>query len=519
MKKILQFWMVISLLSCNDWLRVEPETSVTFTNYFKNESDIETFFNSIAGSMRQVCMGKQPYYYISIDAESYTYDIKGYAELDRDTYLPEESTTLSIDWGGFYNVIYLANVLIENEYRFENVSPERAKFWLGQAHFCKAMAYYRIAQIWGDAPITKGSESIAPEGKKPALEVLQEAAKEAALALTLPDYSRLTDSRGNVITSKQYASAGSVNTLLAHIYAWMGGLTEQDEYWTLAEKYASEVIDGKAGRYELEPIGDLVPRVFGKGRQSDEVIFCIDNSPLDYNNRWQDTYSAEQPGQELMSWPYTTTDSAEIKVLENDFSDSYNKISVSAVNKIYRENGDARRREFWYELGTLCYYTASGKPVPARYAHISKWRDVVIQENTEIVQNRPVIGSDCDWIFWRLADVILLRAECRARLGQNNAVDDLNRIRRRAELQDYDFSQAHDLRQEIFEERRRELFGEGHFYFDVVRNGYYREYLKGNFRKLTKQDVANGALYSPVCVTAFDKNTLMTQNTYWQWQK
>lgn len=135
------------------------------------------------------------------------------------------------------------------------------------------------------------------------------------------------------------------------------------------------------------------------------------------------------------------------------------------------------------------------------------------------MQNRPVIGSDCDWIFWRLADVILLRAECRARLNRGDAVDDLNRIRRRAELKDYDNSQRHDLRREIFEERRRELFGEGHFYFDVVRNGYYKEYLEGNFKKLTKQDVRNGALYTPVAITAFNKNTLMTQNTYWQWKQ
>lgn len=58
----------------------------------------------------------------------------------------------------------MANVIIENEYRFENISKERAEFWLGQAHFSKAMTYFRLAQIWGDAPISKDLESIAPEG-------------------------------------------------------------------------------------------------------------------------------------------------------------------------------------------------------------------------------------------------------------------------------------------------------------------------------------------------------------------
>ena len=71
---------------------------------------------------------------------------------------------LDVNWAGFYEAIYMANVMIENEYRFENISEERAEFWLGQAHFSKAVAYFRLAQIWGDVPISKGSESIAPEG-------------------------------------------------------------------------------------------------------------------------------------------------------------------------------------------------------------------------------------------------------------------------------------------------------------------------------------------------------------------
>ena len=75
------------------------------------------------------------------------------------------------------------------------------------------------------------------------------------------------------------------------------------------------------------------------------------------------------------------------------------------------------------------------------------------------------------------------------------------------------------LRREIFNERRRELFGEGQYYFDIVRNGYYREMLRGKFKTLTDEEVRNGALYTWVSSDAFEKNTLMTQNTYWLWQK
>ena len=73
------------------------------------------------------------------------------------------------------------------------------------------------------------------------------------------------------------------------------------------------------------------------------------------------------------------------------------------------------------------------------------------------------------------------------------------------------------LLREIFNERNRELFGETCRYYDVVRNGYFRELFEGNFKTLTDEEVKEGALYLPVSDKAFNKNTLMKQNTYWSW--
>ena len=530
MKKILILLLFVPLFSCNDWLTVEPEDSVTFVNYFKNEEELKALHNGIASYMKNICVGDQPQFYNSLDADNIKWTYQGFWTLDPDTYLPEESMVLNVSWANFYEAIYMANVIIENEYRFENISKERAEFWLGQAHFSKAMTYFRLAQIWGDAPISKGSETIAPEGKRPALEVLEEAAKEAKLALTLPTYDQLRDVDGKQITSKQYASLGTVNTLLANIYAWMGGLTHEEKYWKEAESYASEVIEGRAGAYDLESIDGLITNVFGKARSSVETIFCIDNDPIDIDRQYETRFKAELPGQMLMTYPYTTTDESAIALLAEDYWDDYTKIYVETVESIYPDENDARRREFWYQLGELTYpltewddevgdFVEVGREA-SPCAHIAKWRDVIIQENTQFVQDRPVIATDGDWIVWRLADLILLRAECRANLGLTTAVDDLNRVRARAELTDYDGpTDKESLRQEVFDERRRELFGEGQFYFDIVRNGYYKKYLRGKFQELTDQDIKNGALYAPVSSGAFEKNTLMTQNTYWQWQK
>ncbi|WP_270488514.1 RagB/SusD family nutrient uptake outer membrane protein [Butyricimonas synergistica] len=515
MKKILILFLFIPLFACDDWLEVEPEDSVTFVNYFKSESELEALYNVVQSKMKYICFGKQPYFYSSIDADDVQADVDGYRKLDVSKYTGTSNTQ---SWTTYYGVIYLANVMIENAHRFENVSEERAAFWLGQMHFAKALAYFRVAQIWGDAPITKNSESIEPIGKSPALEVLQEALREAQSALNLPTHDKLVGTSGAAITTKQCASLGTVNTLLANICAWMGGLTGERQYWVDAEKYASEVLDGKAGVYELESMTGLIENVLGKNRKSDEIIYAISNNALDYDRNFQ-SFSKEAPGHFLISYPYLTQDRSEIASMVNNSNNTYTRIRVSTVERIYPEENDLRRQEFWYELGTLTYSTSNGEEVTP-FAHIAKWRDMIRQMKEDIA-GMPVILADCDWVFWRLADLILLRAECRARLDMTDeAVSDLNRVRERAGLSEYAGSTSkEDLRKEIFLERRRELFGEGQYYFDIVRNGYFREFLLGGFQTLTDEDVKNGALYTKVHSNAFNKNTLMTQNIYWQWQE
>ena len=56
------------------------------------------------------------------------------------------------------------------------------------------------------------------------------------IALSLPTHENLTDANGEAVTSKQYASLGSVHTLLANIYAWMGGLYGETSYWENSPK-------------------------------------------------------------------------------------------------------------------------------------------------------------------------------------------------------------------------------------------------------------------------------------------
>ena len=211
----------------------------------------------------------------------------------------------------------------------------------------------------------------------------------------------------------------------------MGGLTQDAKYWEQAEHYASQVIDEFAGDYELENMTDLIGNVFGKNRHSKETILSIDNDILDDAHIYDTRFTGELPGQELIDYPYTNVSP---QSLSTDKNQEYNRISVKTVKEIYPEENDLRRKEFWYDLGHVSY-TVEGEEVTSPYAFIHKWRDYHYQTNSEMLegQGKVPVATDCDYVFWRLADVVLLRAECRARLQKTTAKDDLDRIRKRAD--------------------------------------------------------------------------------------
>lgn len=507
----------LSLASCDNLLDVTSETDVTYQNFFKSEADLESVLTTMLRREANLYGSEKSNLLELAGLECDEYWDNGYRTLKYTLFAGPEANN---SWGSYYDLIYLTNMLEDNQSRFENIPQDRIDFWLAQANYIKALAYFNVARMWGDAPIPASSNQLEAIARRPVKEVLDEAIRCAEKALNLPPHEQLMNSSGSKITSKQYASLGAVNTLLANIYAWMGGLYGEKTYWESAEHYASEVIDGRSGAYQLEDnIGLLMSKTFGKVRKSDESIFEIEVNGIDRSYYYQSYLTMLYPGVELMNYPIFVTDPAGIITRFRKSSLEYTaRIKWQTIKDLYAEAGDVRRDSFWYNLGTQTYMktnptTGGVEETLSPYAYFQKWREVIRSENEDHL-GIP-LGIDANRVIWRLADLILLRAECRVHTG-DDATADLNRVRRRAGLGD--FSGSGDLQKEIFRERERELFGEGHRYYDAVRNGYLNE-LGTAYQALSPQDIRNGALYLPVNEKAFNKNDLMTQNVYWLWRK
>ncbi|MFR7807855.1 MAG: RagB/SusD family nutrient uptake outer membrane protein [Butyricimonas faecihominis] len=98
-------------------------------------------------------------------------------------------------------------------------------------------------------------------------------------------------------------------------------------------------------------------------------------------------------------------------------------------------------------------------------------------------------------IWWRLSDIILLRAECRARLNKPEAIDDLNSVRT---ARTWHTALPNIMVIYVMPSLRngKKLLLEGHRYFDIIRNGYANLELEGGFRTATQQDFIDGAFSS-----------------------
>jgi hypothetical protein len=115
-------------------------------------------------------------------------------------------------------------------------------------------------------------------------------------------------------------------------------------------------------------------------------------------------------------------------------------------------------------------------------------------------------------VFTRLEDVTLLRAEALAVLGErNSAIEHLNMIRTRRGLKGYTEIANGDLLDAVFKERQRELMGEGHRWYDLVR--YNR--IRLNDPKFSDL-LTNGGTYWPISRVVITQNDKLKQNQYWQ---
>jgi hypothetical protein len=118
-----------------------------------------------------------------------------------------------------------------------------------------------------------------------------------------------------------------------------------------------------------------------------------------------------------------------------------------------------------------------------------------------------------NFVVYRFADVLLMKAEALNELGQTQAAQTpLNKVRTRAGLSGITTTDAAVMKEAIIKERRIELAFEGHRWFDLIRidNG---DYAVRYFNSIGKTNVTKDRLLWPIPQAEIDDNRLILQNS------
>lgn len=519
---------ITSLSGCVGMLDVVPENVVTMTRYFKTEQDLEALVSGAQIISRSVMANTYPQ-----ELSGEVFD-GGYGLVVTTAVERNWKGQFGASWQALYSAIYQSDLLLENYHKVP-LSEHRENYYVGQACFVKANMYFLLGKMWGDAIIVGSTTDPSPRGKRPVAEVLDTALKYAVDAYTRLNKPGENYMYGNrPVSSKQYGDKANSATLVANIYALKASVEEniteakRTEYLEQAVSYLSKVIEKECGNFELDLTPeDMVVKTLS-ARNGNESIFEVELNMADGLQNY-----AFNAGYMYTAFPTVNT------LPLTSVKETMMAVSAKRVEKIYGDGADRRRDSYFYEFekyktDQALFHNAAavndnGMTESFITAIFNKYRTAVFSPNSLPTLPPVFVNFDCNKVIWRLADVILLRAECNAKLGNSAlAIEDLNSIRLRAFGSDtYNFPYAGtfapyagetDLRLAIFREREKELIGEGHRYFDLIRmrdNDLFRKEMPYAFKGIADAQIKQGALYLPIDNMAFNMNPELVQNEYW----
>ncbi|MEI6435708.1 MAG: RagB/SusD family nutrient uptake outer membrane protein [Bacteroidota bacterium] len=485
MKKIIILAIIIlggiSFQSCNKFLDLKPasqgiaiENSSSDSVLYKNAEEVEAALGGAYGDFKNEYY--QLDYFVNGDAQSddaYSGgDNPANFQIDA-LKLDATNSNVSRDWAYLYSTIGKTNLVINNVNSCPDpiLTPERKKQIIGEASFIRAFMYFQLVQLWGDVPLQlKEVKSISSSNLAEIYPILfpPRTAMATIYKQIIADLETAVAIVPATAVNKGYATRGAVNSMLAYVYA-----TQSPQDWGKVSQYCDAVI---SGGYSLMPeFNDLWNN---QNKNSAESIFEINYTGGITDGNWGVTI-------------FRGLDWKKFNLPSNDLA------------KAFDDEQDTLRKN-----ASIIFLDVTGKwsdPnwTQTHYPFINKYRNFTT-------------GSDQNYIFLRLADILLLKAEALNELGDlPGAAALVNQIRSRAKLQNTPATTQDAMRLAIEKERRLELAFEAHRWFDIKRTGRAIEVMNnavGPDGKKIGYNLTPNRLVWPIPQAELDKNSKLVQN-------
>lgn len=509
MKKIrISLFIICALMlaACGKgFLNVSPSDNLSGNNYWKSEADVDKFIVGIYKTFRLTTMGTPdggeanhrmffpatgdlrcaPTIRTSQSSGSgrdYLSSLRNnnMNDLISGNY-PFFGFTAIPKWNDFYKMVQAANIVY---YEMDNmepglISPASIDRYKAEAVFLRNIAYFFMVRLYGDIPYYTTAYHSEAIGRTNMLKVL-----ESCIADTKLHYKNLPWSYEDPSIVGNRAMRGAAITLMMHMNMWMAGFTTGDKnvYYQEVVTLGEEIMKENGNNYELLPL-ERTKEIF-KGRTKEGLFEIVQN--LNYG----ETFSLSSPYADyFLRYP-----NKNIAIQR-----SYLAYESKFMEELYPIGVQDKRKTVWYDEHI---YSTTGM------MQILKFLNVFNEEGEDY-------NPDDNQIVFRYVDPILLKAEALAELGREaEARETVNIVRLRAEATPAVAESGDDLKDFIWWERVRELIGEGHFFYDLVRT---KKILNSDYTKapISVDAFNRGAWTWPIDRSALTNNPYMTLNNYW----
>lgn len=486
MKKIFSILLAsVAMSSCVDTV-ILPDNKILDEDYWQKKNEVDAVVAAAYSQLRDqvfmrsiVVWGDFRSDELNLSATlppsaTYKDDLEAIYSLN---ILPSNTFT---SWAPLYSAINYCNLVLEKAEGVVAVDPDYTygdyETNRSQVLALRALCYFTLVKVFRDVPVTPGAymESSADqnaEQKAPA-EVLQMCIDDLLAAEpNAPSNNAFSSAESSIDwRNRGLFNKDGINALLADIYLWRASVNHDVNDYQKCVEACDKVIAAKKNAHVLRPmeqeqdyylasVATYYTSVFGSAN-SEESIFELQfsSSQTTSNAGLCQMYRAYRLNSQNNGYFMTTSNYA----VPNSSRTSPN---------IFKNNVDQRLYESSYNAG--------GQFDEYRV------RKFVAEESTPLGQADGGINSRIgdfyqNWIFYRLTDVMLMKAEALVQLDRlEDAFNLVKAVNDRALPTDVadnmrlNFNTYRDdMEKLVLQERARELCFEGKRWFDLMRYNY-----------------------------------------------
>jgi len=461
LKRSLCLTLGIGLLavSCSDDFVDVNSEDLNSEDFFNTEAEYQSAligaYDLLQSSYINVMLGEIASNNTRAGGES-AIDVPGIQQIDKMTHNPINENLRDV-WSWMFAGVNRANYLLEFKDKTQFPNNEQV---IAQATFLRAYYYFELVKFFGDVPLAVDQRLLF--GDQNTVERTPKSEVYAQIELDL-----IFASENLPITQVEMGrvTKGAAQALLGKVYLYQNKFME-----------ASNVLDNviNTGTYDL--VTDFSEVFENEFENNIESVFEIQ-----YTDEEGAGFGCLQCSEGNVAVGFNGPRNFNGPLFESGFS--FN-VPTEEIYNAFDE--DDLRRDIAildieaFALANQDFNNGAGVTYSLGFEHTGYYNRKYIPRVGDLNIGDQNLTNPNNYRAIRFADVLLMAAEAHNRGGGNDALalQYVNRVRTRAGLDDLSVT-GNDLTQAIYLERRLELVGEGHHFFDLVRTNRAAQEIDG----------------------------------------